>query len=184
MNKVLFIGNFAGGSFGCPGDPCRTFPYYALKDDVEAFEATRESAQLIAFDNKADAEHRLAMLARTVADQATNDRQARSDRQFRHTVGRSIRTAIEFHIGATIRSFRWTEQLRTVESMTRESAALLRHCPAGGYDAQADGRIYRVWIGPNGQAQRIVELSAPASKPTAVASKNRIKVQKPEKVRG
>jgi hypothetical protein len=184
MNKVLFIGNFAGGSFGCPGDPCRTFPYYALTDDVEAFEATRESAQLIAFDNKADAERRLAMLARTVADQATNDRQARSDRQYRHAVGRSIRTAIELYTGAPIRTFRWTDQLRPVALLAKESAALLRNCPSGGYDALADGRTYRIWIGASGQARQIVELTSPGSKPDVVATKNRIKSPKPEKVRG
>jgi hypothetical protein len=154
MNKVVFIGNFAGGSFGSPGDPCRTYPFYALSSDMEAFTTTREASQLIAFNSKLDAERRLASLTNEAAEEAASARQVRSDRQFRLGMGRNIRAAIEGHTGEPVRQLRWTDRPRTGVEPAR------RGMPEGGCDAVADGRTFRVWIGPAGQALKIVELTS------------------------
>lgn len=152
MIKIVFIGNFAGGSFGCPGDPFRTFPFYALSCDLEAFESAREGAPMIAFNSKLDAERRLASLTQVAADEAASARQVRTDRQSRLGTGRNIRAAIERHTGGPVRQLRWTDRPQTAESS--------RSVPPGGYDAVADGRTFRVWIGSTGQTVRIVEMAS------------------------
>lgn len=144
MNKVVFIGNFSGDSFGCGGDPFRTCPFYALSEDMEAFATGRDGVPLIAFDSKAEAERRLANLARTAVEEAATARQVRTDRQHRLALGQNLRAAIERHTGQTVRSLRWHEEPR----------------PTGGLDAVADGRTFRVWLGGNGQTIKIVELTS------------------------
>lgn len=156
MNKVVFIGNFAGGSFGSPGDPCRTYPFYALSSDMEAFTTTREASQLIAFNSKLDAERRLASLTNVAAEEAASARQVRTDRQARLGMGRNIRAAIERHTGEPVRQLRWTDRPRAAAP----AAPTRRGMPEGGCDAVADGRTFRVWIGPAGQTIQIVELTS------------------------
>lgn len=149
MNKIVFIGNFAGGSFGQAGDPFRTYPYFALSCDIEAFAASRDAIPMIAFNSKRDAEFRLASLSQGAADEAASALQARSDRQHRLVMGRNIRAAIEQYVGAPVRQLRWNDH-PAGETPTRRE-------PAGGCDAVADGRSFRVWIGSTGQAVRILE---------------------------
>jgi hypothetical protein len=149
MNKIVFIGNFAGGSFGQAGDPFRTYPYFALSSDIEAFAKSRDAIPMIAFNSKLDAESRLASLSQGAADEAASALKARSDRQHRLVMGRNIRAAIELYLGTPVRQLRWTDH--------PPEEALSRREPAGGCDAIADGRSFRVWIGSTGQAVRILE---------------------------
>ena len=151
MNKIVFIGNFAGGSFGQSGDPFRTYPYFALSSDIEAFTASRDATPLIAFNSKLAAEERLATLSRGAADEAASAQQVRLDRQHRLVMGKNIRTAIEQYLGAPVSQLRWNDH-PIGETPTRRE-------PAGGCDAVADGRTFRVWIGSTGQAVRILEQS-------------------------
>ncbi len=145
MNKIVFIGHFSGDSFGNAGDPFQTYPYYALASDMEAFASTREGSQLIAFNNKFDAEKRLESLARSAADETATAWEQRSSRQTRLIRGRSIRAAIQNFTGEAVRQLRWSE----------------RNSPEakGGCEAVADGRKFHVWINSTGQLMRITELS-------------------------
>ncbi len=152
MNKIVFIGNFAGGSFGQAGDPFLTYPYYALSSDLEAFAASRDARPMVAFNSKLAAELRLATLSQGAADEAASAHKARSDRQHRLVLGRNLRTALERHLGVPVRQLRWSDH--------PPEAAPTRREPAGGIDAVADGRTFRVWIGAAGQAARIVERTS------------------------
>lgn len=163
MNKVIFIGNFAGGSFDNPGDPFQVYPYYALTSDLEAFSTSRDGSQLIAFRIKSEAERRLASLSRAVEEEAASARQVRSDRQHRLTMGRNIRAIIERHIGGPVRQLRWSERPPSTSPVGGKSRKALLD---GGCDVTADGRSYRVWIGSNGQKLQIVEMPSQSANRT------------------
>ena len=149
MNKIVFIGHFAGGSFGQAGDPFQTYSYFALSSDLEAYASSRDAVSMIAFNSRRDAEKRLENLSQVAADEAASTHQTRTDRQHRLVMGRNIRVAIERFIGAPVRQLRWNDSLSSRVASGKE--------PAGGCDAVADGRSFRVWIGSTGQAIRIVE---------------------------
>ncbi|QEL17453.1 hypothetical protein [Limnoglobus roseus] len=160
MNKIIFIGNFTGGSFGLPGDPSKTFPYYALQSDIDTESQSHECSRLVAFRIKQDAQARLDSLKQRAADEIATATNVRSVRQVKLALGRNIRAAIEHHTGQAVHTLRWSEASRPVATLSKKLAALLRGCPAGGCDAVADGKSFRVWIGSSGLAVHIVELSA------------------------
>ncbi len=159
MDKVVFIGNFTGGSFGRAGDPSRTYAYFALTSDIDAETASRGTAHLIAFRDKGEAEGRLVGLKLKSTEEVVSAAHLRETRQNKLTLGRHIRAAIEGHIGEVVRTLRWGDQVRPPKTMCKETAALLKSAPAGGWDAVADGRSYRVWLTASGLASRVVEMA-------------------------
>jgi hypothetical protein len=56
MCKVISIGSFSGGSFGCEGNPSKVYEYFAVDTDMEA--AQRSGS--IAFRTREAAEQRLS----------------------------------------------------------------------------------------------------------------------------
>lgn len=158
MNPLVFIGHFFGGSFGYPGDPAQTYPYYALSSDIAAAEASRGVTRLVAFPSKHAAETWGAYLVKKRANEVASAGRVKSDRDRKLELGRLVRAAVERKIGGSIQTFRWHDPPRPTSSEDANDKTAGAH--SGGVEAIADGRSFRVWICSSGLASHVVELAA------------------------
>jgi hypothetical protein len=160
MNSIVFIGHFFGGSFGCPGDPGQTYPYYALASDIAEAEASRGVTRLVAFSSKHAAETWGVYQAKKRASEVASTGRGKSERDRKVELGRLVRAAVERKMGNTAHSFRWNDHPRT-SGTKNQMGEPQASSPSGGVEVIADGRSFRVWICSSGLASHVLEL-APA----------------------
>lgn len=154
--KVVSIGSFAGGSFGCGGNPSNVYEMFRvdcpeLREAVAATASVGEYAKytyLTKWEAEAAAVRQEYREERRAAERAEAERVA----AVRRATGDQIREAMAAAGIDVSGGLRWSDRLIGGDRLTADCRDELGRMASGSssdYDAQtyADGAIYRVRIG-------------------------------------